>query len=73
MNAVLFPAADAYHAPDVVNMTCAEGYYFIGRYAGVFSVILTCLETGHWDESPIPECQSKNDKISLSLSGLFSR
>ena len=60
-NAVLVPAADAYHAPDIVNMTCAEGYYFIGSYASMTSVILTCMETGRWDKRPLPECESKEN------------
>ena len=70
-NAVLVPAADAYHAPDIVNMTCAEGYYFIGSYASMASVILTCLETGRWDKRPLPECESKkNTNIVLVMSAL---
>ena len=70
-NAILVPAADAYHAPDIVNMTCAEGYYFIGSYASMTSVILTCMETGRWDKRPLPECESKKyTNIVLGMSAL---
>ena len=59
LNAHLVPTAEAYHSPDVVNMSCVEGYYFTGTHAASKSVVLTCLNSGRWDVNPIPVCESK--------------
>ncbi|KAH3893700.1 hypothetical protein DPMN_017850, partial [Dreissena polymorpha] len=42
---------------DTVLVSCADGYTFTGKFAGLPSVNLTCLSGGHWSEPSLPVCQ----------------
>lgn len=46
---------------DSVTVSCANGYYFSGKYSGSTSVTLTCQLGGQWSDPDLPVCARKSD------------